>query len=268
MPLPVIPKKSLGQNFLNSKRVIETIVKQTDFCSDPWIVEIGPGLGAITEKLIITGKKVLAIEKDRGLFEILQEKFVTDIDRGVLTLVQGDTISYPIESIIKKGGKYQIAANIPYNITGLILRHFLTLPHQPSQMTLLIQKEVATRILARDGKHSLLSLSVQVFGAPKLITHVSKGNFNPSPKVDSSVITISGISRNKFTSQKHEDMFFKIIHAGFAHKRKLVLKNITQELTIDFKKLTSIFTENNISLNARAEDISLEAWLSIAQHLL
>lgn len=267
MALPVIPKKSLGQNFLNSKRVIETIVNQTYLQQTPWIVEIGPGLGAITEKLLETESSIIAIEKDTELYNILQEKFIKDINSGKLHLINEDVMNYNIQSLIKNSD-YQVAANIPYNITGLIFRHFLTLQHQPKQMTILIQKEVATRILARDNKHSLLSLSIHVFGTPKLVTHVAKGNFNPPPKVDSSVITISNISRTKFISEPHEELFFKIIHAGFAHKRKIALKNIAQELNIDPKFLETIFQEEHLSLTVRAEDISLETWLSLTKKLL
>ncbi len=267
MPLPVIPKKSLGQNFLNSQRVIKTIVEQTRSCPAPWIVEIGPGLGAITEKLIRTGKRVLAIEKDRELFTILGEKFIIDIQQGNLQLVHDDVIQFPLETVIGRE-EYQIAANIPYNITGLILRHFLTLNNQPKQMVILIQKEVATRILARDQKHSLLSLSVQAYGTPKLITHVGKGNFNPPPKVDSSVIAVYDISRKNFTSHKHENMFFQLIHAGFAHKRKLALKNIHQELSIPQEILEKLFQEAKLSPTVRAEDICLDTWLFIAEQLI
>jgi 16S rRNA (adenine1518-N6/adenine1519-N6)-dimethyltransferase len=133
-------------------------------------------------------------------------------------------------------------------------------------MVVLIQKEVAERICAKDGKESLLSLSVKVYGDPKLYYKVSRGSFFPAPKVDSAVLQVKNISRNKFISDDHERVFFELIHAGFAHKRKLAKSNIAQ--AFKDKDITALFSELQLNEKIRAEDITLSIWLSLAERLI
>ncbi len=264
MALPVIPKKSLGQNFLNSNRVINRIVDASEITPEDTVLEIGPGLGAITEKLIPRARKVIAIEKDTELVTLLNEKFENDLHNKKLILVQDNVLNFNTADMLKYSTNgYIITANIPYNITGLIIRKFLENQHQPKKMILLIQKEVAERILARDKKESLLSLSVKVYGVPKLITHVARGNFNPPPKVDSAVIKIDSINKKHFPDENFEKLFFQIIHAGFAHKRKVLVKNLVDADIASREKLLSIFTERNLSHTIRAEDVTLDDWIFI-----
>lgn len=268
MSLSVIPKKSLGQNFLNSQRVISRIVESAELSQSDIVLEIGPGLGAITEKLLLSAGKVVAVEKDRELYAILEEKFKKNIQNKQFELIQGDIIELDPEIIKKnKGFTYKIAANIPYNITGLIIRKFLTAPYQPKVMVLLVQKEVADRIVAHDKKESLLSLSVKAYGSVKKITNVARGNFNPPPRVDSAVIKIDSISREHFPKPELEELFFKIIHAGFAHKRKVLLKNLVDAHIADRKLLTEIFNKRNLLATIRSEDLTLEDWLFITKLL-
>lgn len=266
MPLPVIPKKSLGQNFLNSDRVVTRIIDAANPVADDLILEIGPGLGVITKKLLQTAGKVVAVEKDPHLYTILSDQFSKELSDGTLELISGDILDFDptiFQSPKYAGFHYKIAANIPYNITGLIIRKFLSASHQPETMVLLIQKEVADRIIARDEKESLLSLSVKLYGIPKLVTNVSRGNFNPPPRVDSAVIQITHISRGHFPEKACEDLFFKIIHAGFAHKRKVLLKNLVEASIASREILEKIFTERNLLATIRAEDLRLEDWIFI-----
>lgn len=268
MSLPVIPKKSLGQNFLTSDRVVTRIIDAAHLTKKDTVLEIGPGLGAITQKLLLAAGTVVAVEKDTNLFELLSEKFSTEITSGNLQLVHDDVLNIHPESFQKKSdGSYIVAANIPYNITGLIIRKFLSEHHQPKRMVLLIQKEVADRILARDNKESLLSLSVKVYGTPKLVTNVSRGNFNPAPRVDSAVIAIENISKKNVPNQKFEELFFKIIHAGFAHKRKILIKNMVDTEIAEREMLEKIFEKRNLLPTIRAEDLSLDDWLFITNIL-
>lgn len=268
MPLPVIPKKSLGQNFLTSDRVITRIIDAAHLTKKDTVLEIGPGLGAITQKLLSTAGTVVAVEKDTNLFEILSEKFSTEITSGNLQLVHDDVLNIHPESFQKKTtDSYIVAANIPYNITGLIIRKFLSENYQPKRMVLLIQKEVADRILAHDKKESLLSLSVKIYGTPKLVTNVSRGNFNPAPRVDSAVIAIENISKKNVPNQRFEELFFKIIHAGFAHKRKMLVKNLIDANIIDRSSIESLLLQRNIVQTIRAEDLKLDDWLFITNIL-
>jgi 16S rRNA (adenine1518-N6/adenine1519-N6)-dimethyltransferase len=158
--------------------------------------------------------------------------------------------------------KYVVAANIPYYITGEIIRHFLTAPKQPRAMSLLIQKEVAERIVARDGKESILSLSVKAFGKPSIVAKVPAGCFNPPPRVDSAILLVENISRDFFDTIKEED-FFKVIKAGFASKRKMLAGNLKGL----FGDAAGTLAECHIDPKVRAEDLQLNQWKLLTQKL-
>lgn len=245
-------KKSLGQNFLKSIPALNNIVKAGEITPKDIILEIGPGKGALTAKLLETGAKVLALEKDSELFTFLQEKFVEDIDNNKLSLINKDILELETSKITQK---YKIIANIPYNITGAILKKFLTNVNQPDIMVLMVQNEVAKRIVARDNKESLLSISVKAYGEPKMVMKVPARYFSPAPKVDSAVISIKNISRKFFKDNNiNEEKFWEVVHAGFAHKRKQIGKSI--------KKFVSSESYEKFR-NKRAEDLSLDEWVSL-----
>jgi len=198
-------KKSLGQNFLKSEIALRKIVEAGEVKHDDVVLEIGPGKGALTEQLLACGCQVLAVEKDRELFEFLKEKFAEQIKSGSLILLNEDILKFQISNF--QFPKYKIIANIPYNITGAILKKFLTAENpsgvalrvsQPERMILMVQHEVASRIVARDGKESVLSISVKAYGEPKMIMKVDKRYFSPAPKVNSAIISIKNISRKNF----------------------------------------------------------------------
>jgi 16S rRNA (adenine1518-N6/adenine1519-N6)-dimethyltransferase len=159
---------------------------------------------------------------------------------------------------------YKIVANIPYYITGQFFKHYLTNTKQPESIVVMVQKEVANRIVARDNKESLLSLSVKCYGAPRSIMTVQKKYFSPVPKVDSAIIAVENISRN-FFNDISEDNFFNIIKAGFAHKRKVLISNL--ETIAPREKLQSVFKKLNISEKIRAEDLMLADWKNIAREI-
>ncbi len=268
MNLPVVPKKSLGQNFLNSERVLVRIAEATEPTKDDTVLEIGPGLGALTAKLLETAGKVVAVEKDDTLYSILSEKFAKQIKSGQLDLINKDIQDFDPEYLRKtKGSTYKIAANIPYNLTGLIIRNFLSGPYQPSKMVLLVQKEVVDRILAHDKKESLLSISVKVYGTPKRITNVARGNFNPMPRVDSAVFSVDNISRDRFPDQKFEELFFKAIHAGFGHKRKMLVRNLIDEQFGSRELWETEFAKQSLKTTIRSEELTVDDWIFITNVL-
>jgi len=251
-------KKSLGQNFLKSQPALHMMIEAGEVTRKDTIVEIGPGKGALTEKLLAQGCTVIAIEKDTALVELLQEKFAHEIEIKKLVLIEDDVLNFnPLAQGLPS--PYKIIANIPYNITGAILKKFLSEEFQPERMILLVQKEVALRIVARDNKESILSLSVKAYGTPKYMMKVPKRFFSPAPKVDSAIIAITNISRHNFKTKENEEAFFKIIRAGFAHKRKVVCKNL--EEVIPEETIKKAFETLSIQPKARAEDISLFQWL-------
>ena len=177
-------KKSLGQNFLKSKGVVSHIISASKIKKGDLIVEVGPGQGFLTEDLIQASGKVLSIEKDHRLIEELRENFKGELEIGVWEIIHDDILDFDLASL---SSDYKVIANIPYYITGQIIRRFLTAKYKPTLMTLMVQKEVAQRIVAKDDKESLLSLSVKLFGKPKYVKTVKKNLFSPSPKVHSAI---------------------------------------------------------------------------------
>lgn len=257
-------KKSMGQNFLKDKRVLADIRDASDVNVMDIVLEIGPGKGALTETLLFFAGKVIAIEKDRDLFEFLQEKFAKEISEKRLELLNQDVLEFdPNMLSFYKDLDYKIVANIPYNITGAIIEKFLTADYKPVSMTLLVQKEVAQRIVARNKKESILSLSVKLFGKPELIKKVKKESFSPAPKVDSAILHIE-----LFEEKMNDDFildFFKIVKSGFSHKRKKLSSNLISVLKKE--QITKIFKDLEIKENERAEDLDIETWKKITNHL-
>lgn len=251
-------KKSLGQNFLNSPAIIADIVKAGKVEGEDLVLEIGPGEGVLTESLLSTGAKVISIEKDDRLIPLLHKKFIKEITLKQLDLVHADVLDLELPHIAER--EYKVIANIPYYITGQILRMFLESDNQPKSMTLLVQKEVAERIVAKDKKESLLSLSVKAFGNPEYIRTVGRGAFSPQPNVDSAVIHIENISQDKLAGLDRK-LFFEVLHAGFAHKRKQLLPNLSS--IYPKNKVLKAFSDCDLNLKSRAEDIDIDTWIKL-----
>ena len=265
---PYKAKKSLGQNFLKSEQALREIIKAGEIKKEDVVLEIGPGKGALTARLLENSDQVIAIEKDRELFAFLQEKFKGEIENKQLILIEEDILEYKISE-----KKYKIIANIPYNITGAILKKFLTEKNQPELMVLMVQNEVAKRIVARDGKESILSVSVKAYGEPKIVMKVPARYFSPAPKVDSAVIKIANINKSKFNNEGtapalDEEKFWQVIHAGFAHKRKILIGNLKNSVTqVPINGFEETFKKLGIPEKARAEDLTLSNWISLAELL-
>jgi 16S rRNA (adenine1518-N6/adenine1519-N6)-dimethyltransferase len=268
-------KKSLGQNWLKSESAVKEIIKVADLKEGDEVLEIGPGRGALTKELIKTGAKVLAIEKDDELLDQLLEKFANEINDKKLFIAHGDILELNASKLFTEKN-YKLVANIPYYITGQVIRKFLSEEvNQPSRMVLMLQKEVAERIVAkprkaRDARHgareSLLSISVKVYGTPKYIKTVPAGAFEPKPKVDSAILLIENISKNFFLSEStgtekniSETEFFKLLKKGFGQKRKLLKGNLGVE--------EKVLQQCNIPVKARAENLTLENWHCLTQKL-
>ncbi len=256
-------KKSLGQHFLNSPHVLSQIIDAGELKSGENVLEIGPGTGVLTKALLDSGANVIAIEKDSRAIDLLNEKFNKEISDNRLKIINGDILEENSSFIPQK--TYKIIANIPYYITGAILEKFLENENKPQKMVLLVQKEVADRILAKDGKESVLSNSVKAFGTPKIIAKVPKGAFLPPPTVDSAILAIENVN-NKLFSENNVAIsnFFKIVKAGFAHKRKFAIRNL--ESVSKIENLKQIWAKNGLDEKVRAEDLTLPAWFAIAKN--
>lgn len=254
------PKKHFGQNFLKSNKALGDIVASAKIGRTDTVVEIGPGKGALTERLLQVAGKVVAIEKDSDLIPFLEEKFAKEIDEKKLILVHDDILKWNPKSQKLSQGKYILVANIPFYITGAILEYFLAGSFQPKTMALILQKEVAERIVARDGKGSILSLSVQIFGKPTYVGKIPARYFSPPPRVDSAILVIEDIKH--MLSPAEEKRFFSLIKSGFGQKRKTLVKNIVS-LGIHKEKIVAALQEIGFPETVRAENLSLSDWKSL-----
>ena len=273
--MKLIAKKSLGQHFLNSTHVLSQIIETAQIKSGETILEIGPGSGILTEALLKSGANIVAIEKDSRAISLLKEKFANSISAGKLHLIEGDVLDTPTSltsgpSTELQNGQFMIVANIPYYITGAILEKFLEHEPRPRRLILLVQREVAERIVAGEvtsHKESILSISVKAFGKPQIAARVPRGAFTPAPKVDSAILAIDDISESKFTENHVEvGSFFKILKSGFAHKRKYLIRNI--EFLKDISILRDIWSKIGLDEKIRAENLSLDQWFQVSRSII
>lgn len=253
-------KKSLGQHFLASRHALDAIIGTAGLTPGETVLEVGPGMGVLTARLLEAGGRVVAVEKDDRLIEPLKETFRAEIASGKLTLIHDDILRFDVSCFKLCASSFVLVANIPYYITGAFLRKFLGGDCHPSRMVLLLQKEVAKRIVARDGKESLLSISVKAYGEPRYVKTVKAGSFSPAPKVDSAILAIKNISKENF-ADADEEMFFALLKSGFGKKRKLLFSNLGV-LPADREKIAATC---GISPNARAEDVPLHGWLCLTK---
>lgn len=271
------PKKGLGQCFLVSKKVFEEIIETTGLKSDNIVLEIGPGIGNLTLKLAEGAKKVIAVEKDPKMCEILKDVLESKKIKNV-EIVNEDILK--ISNYQLSISNYKIVANLPYYLTSPVIRKFLETDNPPELMVLMIQKEVAQRIIAKPPKMSVLAVSVQFYAEPKIISYVSKKSFWPSPKVDSAIILL------KIKNWKLEidtGLFFEIVRAGFSQPRKQLLNNLSRlrqdydgqakklalrrsnRLKLDKDLIISWLLENNIEPKQRAETLSITDWINLTK---
>ena len=280
-------KKSLGQNFLTSKAVVSDIITTANLSTQDAVLEIGPGKGFLTEELLKKAGEVIVIEKDNRLVEYLEERFAKEVADKKLVIIHDDVLDLDIKKLQSslKSKRYVLVANIPYYITGQILRMFLESESQPEKMILMVQKEVAKRIVANDGKESILSVSVKAYGTPHYIKKVPARYFNPKPKVDSAILLIDNISKKIFPTMGHrvshswdevdpiapvapitpvdeERKFFELMKTGFAHKRKMLLNNLSS-----YTDAESVFCVCKIQQKVRAEELSVKDWICIAKNI-
>ncbi len=256
------PKKSLGQNFLSDPKILSKIAEAADISKEDTVVEIGPGKGSLTIELLKRAGRVIAIEKDEELASELENKFSKEITDNRLQIIVGDVLDS--EDFLLDS--YKLVGNIPYYITGEIFRKFLESYDQPRSITFVIQKEVAERIVAKNNKESILSISIKAYGEPKYGGIIKSGSFFPKPKVDSAIISIFDINKDKFEKNNiKEGDFFDVVRAGFAHKRKILIKNL--ELIASKEELANIWNEIGMDKKVRAEDLKVEDWFRIAKNI-
>ena len=281
-------KNSLGQNFLRDKKILKKIVDFARIEKTDTVVEVGPGEGTLTELLLERAEKVIAIEKDEKLAKLLENKFHKQIIDNRLQIIEEDILNYNLKS-----NDYKLIGNIPYYITGALFKKVLESENPPKSLTFVVQKEVAERIVAKNKKESILSISIKVYGEPEFGGVIKAGSFYPKPKVDSAIIAVRGINKDRFDNltssslkasqslngpgpsprsrrgeEDIEKKFFEILKAGFAHKRKLLSKNLKDVSRFNLDNLREIFKKCGIAEKARAEDLSVEDWVCLTRELM
>jgi len=251
----IYPKKSLGQNFLVEPAGLMKVINAAELSGSEEVLEIGAGLGSLTYLLAQTSARVTAVEIDTHMLEPLAEAMKPFSN---IQIVSGDILELDPAEIVRSEN-YVVVANIPYYITSAIIRHLLEAAIKPSRVILTIQKEVAQRILARDGKMSLLSLSVFVFGEPEIAGTIPAGSFFPAPDVDSAVLRIR-LYPEPLIPPSQLDQFFKLAHAGFGQKRKTLRNSLSAGLNLPASETEARLLEAGIEPSRRAETLSIAEW--------
>lgn len=257
--------KSLGQNFLIDGNIVRNIVKGAQVNKDDYVLEIGPGIGTLTEELALNAKKVVAVEIDRNLLPILD---YTLSKHDNVEIVEGDILKINIHDLIDEklnGGPIKVVANLPYYVTTPIIARLIEEDLNIESITVMVQKEVAQRIVAPPGNKQYGSLTVFVnfYSDPEILLSVPKTVFMPQPKVDSAVIRLNMKEPPVDIDKK---LFFKIVKAAFGQRRKTILNSLSnRELGLDKEQVKELLERSNISPKARAENLKIEDFIKICQ---
>jgi 16S rRNA (adenine1518-N6/adenine1519-N6)-dimethyltransferase len=256
------PKKSLGQHFLKDRSVPPRIVEGAGVEAGDCVVEVGPGLGVLTEEIARRldpgrGGKLVAVELDGSLLPVLEERFGGSPH---VSFVHSDVLDVPPQELAGERA-YKVVANLPYYITSAVLRHFLEAEMKPLSLTVMVQREVAERMVAKPPDMSLLAVAVQFYGKPKVLFRVPPGAFKPPPKVDSAVVRIDVYAPGENpVAVGNEKGFFRVVRAGFGQKRKQLGNTLATGLDLPKDSVASILIEAGVEPSRRAETMSLEEW--------
>jgi 16S rRNA (adenine1518-N6/adenine1519-N6)-dimethyltransferase len=257
------PKKSLGQNFLVNERAAAQIVAAAELEPVDVVLEVGPGLGALTRHLAARCRRVVAVELDQRLLPVL-EYVLSDLHN--VQLVHGDILELEPQTLLSPG--YKVVANIPYYITSNLLRHLLEADIRPQLLVLTVQEEVARRIVAQPGDMSLLAVSVQVYGYPRIVNRLKAGAFYPRPKVDSAVVQIDLRSEGRPAQEVPDlDLFFELARAGFGQRRKQLHNALAAGLQYPRSEIDAALAQAGIDPRRRAETLSVAEWVALARAL-
>ena len=258
------PARSKGQNFLIKEEIYDDIVAAADLQPDDVVLEVGPGLGFLTAKLAKKAGRVIAVELDDKLAEVLRTGLMA---QGTLNV---EVVNEDVLKIIDKfslppfNGGFKIVANLPYNITSIFLRKFLSeTENKPKLTVLMLQKEVAERIIAKPGKLSLLGVSVQCYAKPEIIQIVPKENFWPEPKVGSAIVKITPLNSPLSGRTDSEKDFFQLVKFGFSAKRKMLKNNLAAGFKISQDEAESKITHAGFNSKIRAQELSVADWLKL-----
>ena len=260
-------RKSLAQHFLISRNVLQKIVSAASLSGDDIVIEVGPGLGVLTRELVQVAGWVIAVELDNRIAELLKNKFVpaenlTVINQDILQIEPGELFrrtKSQLPSALKLKTVYKVVANLPYYITSAVIRRFLEASVKPSVMIIMVQKEIAREIVAGPGEMSLLSVSVQFYGKPKIVSYVPAACFYPPPKVDSAILRIDIFDTLPMPLEDIEG-FFRLVRAGFSANRKQIINSLSGGLKIPKHLILPFLSDAGIEATRRAETLSIKEW--------
>ena len=252
-------RKGLGQHFLIDEDVLQLIASAAELTPADTVIEVGPGLGVLTGELASRAGQVFAIELDNSLAAILKQ---TLAPHGNVTIINQDIMAIAPASLTNR--PYKVVANLPYYITSLVLRHFLEASPKPDMMMVMVQKEVAEAIVAEPGRRSVLSISVQLYGKPRIIGYVPAQSFYPAPEVDSAILKIE-VYPQPAVAITDEKSFFEVVRAGFTASRKQLANSLAQGLRIPKAEALLFLEKANIAPQRRAETLTLEEWAQLCQ---
>jgi len=247
-------KKDLGQHFLVDADALKSIVKAAELTKEDKVVEVGPGMGVLTRELCAKAGEVIALEFDKAMISIVKTTCIKDKNLKVENI---DVLKFDPSEL----GRYKLVANLPYYITSAVLRLFLETQNKPEDMVILVQREVAERICAKPSRMSILAISVQFYGNPKIVEVVPRASFFPAPKVDSAILRIKVYKKPLFDVDKH--LFFRIVKAGFGEKRKQLINSLAGGLTLNRETTEQLLKEANIRVIARAESLTMLDWYNL-----
>ncbi|MFH0892664.1 MAG: 16S rRNA (adenine(1518)-N(6)/adenine(1519)-N(6))-dimethyltransferase RsmA [Candidatus Falkowbacteria bacterium] len=259
----IIPARSRGQNFLVDKETYEKIVETAGLSKDDIVLEVGPGLGFLTESLAKKAGKVIAVELDDKLLTALRKRLAEQSIKNV-EIINEDILKF-LNNAKDQISNIKIVANLPYNITSIFLRKYLSGERKPKSMVLMLQKEVAERVAAQPGKMSLLSVSVQFFAEPQIIGYVTKNKFWPVPEVDSAIIKLSirEGGQPQTGTKINEKKFFQLVRIGFSSRRKMLRNNLASGYHITREEAAQKLRDAGFDEKIRAQELSLDSWLKL-----
>ena len=259
------PRKDLSQNFLTDPNALERIVAAADLQPDDAVVEVGAGFGNLTRLLAERAGRVVAVELDGLLVEILREQLAALPERSqrIVQVMHGNVLEMVDLEFPHRG--FKVVGNLPYHVTSAVLRHFLEQEPRPRLMVVTVQREVAQRIVAKPGKMSLLAVSVQLHGEPSIVARIPAGAFYPPPKVDSAVVRIEVGDRPSVLEAADLDdaAYFRVVRAGFGQKRKTLRNSLSAGLGMAPAAVERALASAAVDPRRRAETLSLEEWAEV-----
>ncbi|MBI4234468.1 MAG: ribosomal RNA small subunit methyltransferase A [Chloroflexi bacterium] len=254
--LGLSPRKALGQHFLVDRRALGRILEAADLKPDDTVVEVGPGLGVLTQALAGRCGRVLAVELDRELAEALGRAFA---DTPHVTVLNADAREIDPWELLPPDTPYKVVANLPYYAANPILRRFLEAARKPSLLVITVQREVAQNIAAPPGKLGLLGVSVQLYGKPRIAGYLRPSAFHPPPKVTSAILRID-VYPKLAVDVTDVEAFFQLARAGFSAPRKQLRGALAHSLGLERQKVEALLVRAGVDPTRRAETLSLEEW--------